>query len=178
MLNDWSRLTRRERAAIFVPTDTSLQEVRDCFHEELAQFSPAERSLSSDRFRLQRRQFNAVLTPSITLMSIHYAPDLHSGMTEAEVRFPLARGSLAWLNPAGIGQLPTVAPSARMNGPEAVEATFGPKGGKHRAVAAQRMLGHRARSGRHDVRLGLALYAVGALSAWALAIRRPPLCLR
>ena len=30
-------ITVRERAAVFIPADTSPQEVRDCLHEELAQ---------------------------------------------------------------------------------------------------------------------------------------------
>ncbi len=162
MLTDWSRLTRRERAAIFVPTDTSPQEVRDCFHEELAQaLGPL-----NDLYRLTDSvfnddNFNAVLTPfDMLMLRIHYAPDLHSGMTEAEVAARLP-AILARLNPAGIGQPPTVAAIGPHEWTEAVEATFGPKGGKHRAVAAQRMLAIARAQGWHDVRLGLALYAVG-----------------
>lgn len=33
---NWSRLTRRETLAIFLPSDASPQEARDCLHEELA----------------------------------------------------------------------------------------------------------------------------------------------
>ena len=34
---DWTSMTVRHNVAIFVPSDTSPQEVRDCLHEELAQ---------------------------------------------------------------------------------------------------------------------------------------------
>ncbi|MDZ4136901.1 MAG: DUF2927 domain-containing protein, partial [Paracoccaceae bacterium] len=34
---DWTTLVRRDRVAVFVPADSSAQEVRDCLHEELAQ---------------------------------------------------------------------------------------------------------------------------------------------
>ncbi|MEL6681301.1 MAG: DUF2927 domain-containing protein, partial [Pseudomonadota bacterium] len=34
---DWATLRRREKAAIFLPSDAAPQEVRDCLHEELAQ---------------------------------------------------------------------------------------------------------------------------------------------
>ncbi|MCU0800305.1 MAG: DUF2927 domain-containing protein, partial [Rhodobacteraceae bacterium] len=34
---DWTTVETRDRVAIFVPSDTTPQEVRDCLHEELAQ---------------------------------------------------------------------------------------------------------------------------------------------
>ncbi|MDP5359372.1 MAG: DUF2927 domain-containing protein, partial [Paracoccaceae bacterium] len=34
---DWATLRRREKAAIFLPSDVTPQETRDCLHEELAQ---------------------------------------------------------------------------------------------------------------------------------------------
>ena len=43
---DWANLQTRNRVAIFVPSDTSPQEVRDCLHEELAQaIGPRPRGL-------------------------------------------------------------------------------------------------------------------------------------
>src|SRR5690606_35615909 len=33
----WPSLLRREKLAVFLPADSSAQEVRDCLHEELAQ---------------------------------------------------------------------------------------------------------------------------------------------
>jgi hypothetical protein len=161
-LTDWSRLTRRDRAAIFVPSDTSPQEVRDCFHEELAQaLGPL-----NDLYRLTDSvfnddNFNAVLTPfDMLMLRIHYAPDLHSGMTEGEVAARLP-AILARLNPGGAGLPPSVAAIGPHDWTEAVEDTFGPQGGKTRAAAAQRMLAIVRAQGWADARLGLALYAVG-----------------
>lgn len=34
---DWTKLERRDRAAVFVRFDVAPQEIRDCLHEELAQ---------------------------------------------------------------------------------------------------------------------------------------------
>ena len=34
---DWTTLTTRDRVAIFIPSDTAPQEIRDCLHEEVAQ---------------------------------------------------------------------------------------------------------------------------------------------
>lgn len=161
-LTDWSRLTRRDRAAIFVPSDTSPQEVRDCLHEELAQaLGPL-----NDLYRLTDSvfnddNFNAVLTPfDMLVLRIHYAPELHSGMTEADVAARLP-AILARLNPRGTGLPPTVAAIGPHDWTEAVEATFGPQGGKTRAAAARRMLAIVEAQGWRDARLGLALYAVG-----------------
>ena len=74
---DWGRITHREKAAIFVPADTSPQEVRDCLHEELAQaMGPL-----NDLFRLPDSVFNddnfhAVLTGfDVLMLGGPYAPD-------------------------------------------------------------------------------------------------------
>ncbi len=161
-LTDWGQLTQRQRAAIFVPSDTSPQEVRDCFHEELAQaLGPL-----NDLYRLTDSvfnddNFNAVLTPfDMLMLRIHYAPDLHSGMTEAEVAARLP-AILARMNPAGTGLPATGAAIGPHDWTEAVEATFGPQGGKTRAASARRMLAIVHAQGWTDARLGLALYAVG-----------------
>ena len=51
---DWAQVTQRDRAAIFIPADTSPQEVRDCLHEELAQaLGPL-----NDLYRLPDSVFN------------------------------------------------------------------------------------------------------------------------
>ena len=60
---DWTTLERRDRAAVFVPSDVAPQEIRDCLHEELAQaLGPL-----NDLYRLSDSVFNddnihAVLT--------------------------------------------------------------------------------------------------------------------
>ena len=99
---DWTRMTRRERLAIFLPNDASPQEARDCLHEELAQaLGPL-----NDLYRLPDSVFNddnihAVLTGfDMLMLRATYAPELHNGMSRAEasqVIGPL----LARLNPRG-----------------------------------------------------------------------------
>lgn len=101
---DWAQISRRDKVAIFVPSDTSPQEVRDCLHEELAQaMGPL-----NDLFRLPDSVFNddnfhAVLTGfDMLMLKVHYSPELRSGMNEAEVAARLP-AILARLNPGGQG---------------------------------------------------------------------------
>lgn len=84
---DWSLVTSRTRAAIFVPSDTSPQEVRDCLHEELAQaIGPL-----NDLYRLPDSVFNddnfhTLLTGyDMAMLRIYMDPALQSGMSRAEV---------------------------------------------------------------------------------------------
>ncbi len=99
---DWRNLRQRSRATLFVPDDSSPQEVRDCLNEETAQaLGPV-----NDLFRLPDSVFNddnfqSVLTGfDMLMLRLHYAPDFASGMGEAEVaaRLPAV---LARLNPRG-----------------------------------------------------------------------------
>ncbi len=81
------RVTEREKAAIFVPADTSPQEVRDCLHEELAQaMGPLNDLYQLPNSVFNDDNFNTVLTSfDMMMLRMHYAPELHSGMTQAEV---------------------------------------------------------------------------------------------
>jgi hypothetical protein len=99
---DWTRIVTRERAAIFVPRDSSPQESRDCLHEELAQaLGPL-----NDLYRLADSVFNddnmhGVLTGfDMLIMRAYYAPELSTGMTRSQVatRLPAILGRL---NPQG-----------------------------------------------------------------------------
>ena len=99
---DWTTLTRRDRAAIFIPSDVAPQEIRDCLHEELAQaLGPL-----NDLYRLPDSVFNddnihTVLTSfDMLVLRTFYAPELRNGMSrgEAAIRLPAI---LARLNPAG-----------------------------------------------------------------------------
>ena len=108
---DWTRLTTRERLTVFLPNDSSPQEVRDCLHEELAQaLGPL-----NDLYRLPDSVFNddnvhTVLTGfDMLVLRAYYDPDLRSGMTREEVARALP-AILSRLNPAGDGQ-----PSARLS---------------------------------------------------------------
>lgn len=99
---DWTTLTRRDRAVIFVPADVAPQETRDCLHEELAQaLGPL-----NDLYRLPDSVFNddnihAVLTGfDMLILRTYYDPELQNGMSRGEVatRIPAI---LARLNPKG-----------------------------------------------------------------------------
>lgn len=99
---DWTTLTRRDRAAIFVPSDVAPQEIRDCLHEELAQaLGPL-----NDLYRLPDSVFNddnihAVLTGfDMLVLRTYYDPALANGMTRGDVAVRLP-GILARLNPTG-----------------------------------------------------------------------------
>ncbi len=166
---DWSQMTFRSRAAIFLPADTSPQEMRDCLHEEVAQaLGPL-----NDLYRLPDSVFNddnflSVLTGfDMLVLRIHYAPELASGMTEAEVAARLP-AILARLNPAGQtgpAPVPRDTPRAWI---AAVEQALGPadrappgRGQDDRVTAARRALALAQAQGWHDSRLGLAWFALG-----------------
>lgn len=162
---DWATLTRREAVSIFVPSDTSPQEVRDCLHEEVAQaMGPL-----NDLFRLSDSVFNddnfhTVLTSfDMLILRVHYAPELSNGMNEAEVAKRLP-GLLARLNPGGgfggaaSGQIASRAWNV------AVGQAFG-KNAAARKSGADAMLALAAAQGWRDARLGFAYFAKGRVHA-------------
>lgn len=158
---DWTTLSAREQVAIFIPSDTSAQEVRDCLHEELAQaIGPL-----NDLYHLPDSVFNddnfhTVLTGfDMLMLRLHYAPELRNGMNEAEAAKYIP-GLLARMNPGGEGRggdLKSIAPRSWVT---AVEQTFGVRGGSSKA-AAERMLSIAMAQGWHDGRLAFSYYAVG-----------------
>lgn len=99
---DWTTLRQRDRVSVFIPADSSAQEVRDCLHEETAQaMGPL-----NDLFRLTDSVFNddnfhtSLTGFDMTVLRAYYAPEMRSGMTQAEVAAKLP-GVLARINPAG-----------------------------------------------------------------------------
>lgn len=103
---DWTTLNRRDRVAIFVPSDVAPQEIRDCLHEELAQaLGPL-----NDLYRLPDSVFNddnihAVLTGfDMLILRAYYAPELRNGMSRGEVARVLPQ-VLNRINPQGAGRL-------------------------------------------------------------------------
>jgi hypothetical protein len=152
---DWALVTRRERAAIFIPSDTSPQEVRDCLHEELAQaLGPL-----NDLYRLPDSVFNddnfhSVLTGfDMAILRLTYSPVLASGMTRAEVA----------------ARLGTVATADRGSSPDwarAIETALGRTGSlPARKAAAERALGIALASGWGDSRTAFSHFALGRLVA-------------
>lgn len=161
---DWATLTRRDRAAIIAPADTSPQEVRDCLHEELAQaLGPL-----NDLYRLPDSVFNddnfhTVLTSfDMLVLRAYYDDALSNGMSAPDVAARLP-AILARLNPSGQGRGgrgdTTIAPRAWI---EAVEAALSPRstdGARQRA--AERMLSIARAQGWQDNRLAFSWFALG-----------------
>ncbi len=163
---DWTLLTSRTQVAVFIPNDTSPQEMRDCLHEEIGQaLGPL-----NDLYRLPDSvfnddNFNTVLTGfDMLILRAFYSPDLHSGMTAPEVAAVLP-GLLARINPQGAGGAgPVPGPTPRV-WIEAVETALGSgSSGSVRRDAARRAVSIAESQGWSDGRLAFSLFALGRLS--------------
>ncbi len=160
---NWSQLRTRERLAIFLPNDTSPQEIRDCLHEELAQaIGPL-----NDLYRLPDSVFNddnihTVLTGfDMLILRAYYAPELHSGMTRDQVarRLPAI---LSRLNPAGDRVAPRHSPATPRAWIRAIQTALGPGAGmRQRQSAAQEALRIAKAQGWSDHRRGFSHFALG-----------------
>ena len=163
---DWTTLKTREKMAVFIPSDVSPQEVRDCLHEEIAQaLGPL-----NDLYRLTDSVFNddnfhTILTGfDMLILRATYAPELSSGMTRDEVarRLPAI---LARLNPAGEGRAPSPRPATGRDWITNIEIALGPRAPMpRRRLAARRAVSIARRAGWGDNRLAFSLFALGRLS--------------
>jgi len=164
MLN-WATLRRREKAAIFIPSDVTSQEIRDCLHEELAQaLGPL-----NDLYRLPDSVFNddnihAVLTGfDMLILRAYYAADLRSGMTEAEVAARLP-GIFVRINPRGDrpgGRIPSTTSQAWVDAMTIALGDNAPKPRRRQAAARAVAIGQSL--GWTGPREGFANYAYGRL---------------
>ncbi len=162
---DWLALKERTKLAIFLPYDTSPQDVRDCLHEELAQaLGPL-----NDLYRLNDSVFNddnfhTVLTSfDMLMLRVHYDPRLQNGMSREMVAQRLPE-IFARLNPAGqsagTGQTSST-PRAWIN---AIQFALGPKATKTQRVAeAQRAIDLAKQYGWSDHRRGFSHFAMARL---------------
>lgn len=162
---NWGQITRRQKVAIFVPNDSTPQEMRDCLHEELAQsLGPL-----NDLYRLSDSVFNddnvhTVLTGfDMLILRATYDDALKSGMTRGQVAARLP-GILARLNPRGEN-----APVRRQSRTprvwiDAVQTALGP-GASHaaRQRAATEALKVASAMGWHDHRRAFSHYARGRI---------------
>lgn len=162
---NWALLRTRTTIGIFIPNDTSPQEIRDCLHEELAQaLGPL-----NDLYRLPNSVFNddnvhTVLTNfDMLILKATYAPELTSNMApnEVAVRLPTV---FARINPRGrsLPETPTSAtPIAYV---QTVQKALGPGSSPNaRRAAADRAIRIAEREGWKDHRRGFAHYAKGRL---------------
>ncbi len=163
---DWTLLESREQVAIFIPSDTSPQEVRDCLHEELAQaLGPLNDLYELSDSVFNDDNFHTILTGfDMLMLRAHYDPALQNGMSREEVATRLP-AILARLNPAG--EFPArgvTAPTSRA-WIDAIEAALGPRGSSvERRTAAQEALRIARAEGWQDTRLGFSYFALGRLS--------------
>jgi hypothetical protein len=151
---DWTTVQVRERVAIFVPSDTTPQEVRDCLHEELAQaMGPL-----NDLYRLSDSVFND--------------DNFHTTLTGFDMlvlrAFYVAAvlpGVLARLNPGGGTAAASGSDADPRTWTQAIETALGPRGsaGAKRAAAAQAVAIARAQ-GWQDNRLAFSYYALGRVN--------------
>lgn len=162
---NWAEMQRREKIAIFLPNDTSPQEVRDCLHEELAQaLGPL-----NDLYRLSDSVFNddnvhAVLTGfDMLVLRSYYDRDLANGMSRDQVAARLP-AILARLNPPGERRSAQPLSATPRDWIDAVQTALGPGASEaERRAAANAALAIAKRETWQDHRLGFSYFALGRL---------------
>ncbi len=163
---DWTTLTQRERATVFIPDDVSPQEARDCLHEEVAQaLGPL-----NDIYRLPDSVYNddnlnTVLTSfDMLILRAYYDPQLKNGMSRDEAANVLP-GIFKRLNPLGeatpsdgLGKTPRV-------WIDFIETALGPRTSQsRRLISARKAVTLAHDQGWLDNRLGFSLFAQGRLA--------------
>ncbi len=163
---NWGLLRSREKIAIFLPNDSTPQEVRDCLHEELAQaLGPL-----NDLYRLPDSIFNddnvhTVLTGfDMMILRAYYAPEIRSGMTRGQVAARLP-AILARINPAGENRASNPLTSSPREWIRAIQTALGPGANpSQRRTAAQTALNIAKSMGWQDHRRGFSHFAMGRLT--------------
>lgn len=162
---DWTTLTRREKATVFIPSDVAPQEARDCLHEELAQaLGPLNDLYHLSDSVFNDDNFNTVLTGfDMLVLRMTYAPELASGMSRAAVaaRLPAV---LARINPAGgptHAQAPVITPR---DWTRAIEAALSPRSNaSQRRSGAERALAIATANGWTDNRRAFSHFIIARL---------------
>ncbi|MCP5074971.1 MAG: DUF2927 domain-containing protein [Rhodobacteraceae bacterium] len=165
-VTDWSSLDRRDRAIIFMPSDVSAQDSRDCLHEELAQaLGPL-----NDLYRLPDSVYNddnfhIVLTSyDMLILRAYYAPELRNGMSQHEVAAVLPR-LLTRINPVGNGIPPRLLKATRQDWEKEIETALGVQvSDQARIAAADRALKIAHQANYNDHRLGFTYFARARVS--------------
>ncbi len=167
----WSDQKALGTAAIFLPLDTTPQDVRDCLNEEITQaLGPA-----NDLYRLPDSiwnddNFHGMATAfDMLMLRALYQPDLESGMTREEVAAALPT-VLTRINPKG-RKLPHQPrqPESKAWAEAIEEALSRDEPRNARVEAAARAAQIAAEMRPQDHRLGVALLTLGRLS-----LRRDP----
>jgi len=162
----WPHQTERHKVMIFLPSDATPQEVRDCLHEEFAQaLGPL-----NDLYRLPNSVFNddnvhTVLTSfDMLILKITYASDLHSGMSRTQVQDRLP-AILNKINPRGISRSPNnLKPTPRV-WINLIQTSFSPDISiSRRHSAARQSVSVAQTNGWHDHRLGLSYFSLALIT--------------
>ncbi|WP_209427135.1 DUF2927 domain-containing protein [Pararhodobacter sp. SW119] len=163
---DWTRVAQRRQTAVFIPIDTTPQEIRDCLHEEVAQaLGPL-----NDLYRLPDSVFNddnfqTTLTGfDMLILRAWHAPELAPGMAPEAVAARLP-AILDRLNPAGRRPgAPDPGPTPR-DWIEAIETTLGAGASTaQRRAASQRAVQIAGGEGWRGPRLALSLFLAARLA--------------
>lgn len=167
----WSDQDELRGAAIFLPLDTTPQDVRDCLHEEITQaLGPA-----NDLYRLPHSiwnddNFHGMATAfDMLMLRVLYQPEFASGMPRAEVaaRLPAV---LDRVNPAGRGLPARARASESRDWGRAIEAALARDALRSRRMLAADEAVRLAGAMRPvDHRLGVSLLTRGRLT-----LRRDP----
>lgn len=158
---DWTRVVRRDRALVIVPADSTVQDMRDCLHEEIAQsLGPL-----NDLFRIGETvwnddNFQTVLTGfDMLVLRVWNDPALQPGMTREQVadRLPAL---LARHNPSGAASTPPALDPVPtpMAWTRAIEAALGATSRRASFREAQRALAIALEQRWQDERLAFSLF--------------------
>ncbi len=162
---NWSSLSERTTVSVFVPSDGTPQELRDCLHEEFAQsLGPL-----NDLYRLPFSVFNddnvhTVLTSyDMLILRAIYSDELRSGMTRAEVAKRLP-SIFARINPVGNSVPATqLGKTHRQWKAYISKALGGATTNSERFQAAQSAVNFANQAGWRDHRLGFSYYVLARL---------------
>jgi len=167
----WSARSTLGRAAIFLPSDTTPQDVRDCLHEEITQaLGPA-----NDLYRLPDSIWNddnlhGMATPfDMLVLRVLYQPELRSGMTRKEVAARLPR-LLDRENPEGRRLAPEARHAESRAWATAIERALSQRTSRDERLTAARLATQIAAEMQPpDHRLSVSLLTLGRLT-----LRRDP----
>lgn len=162
----WSEQRTLQRAAIFLPPDTTPQDLRDCLNEEVTQaLGPAndlyrlpDTIWNDDNFHGMATRFDMLMLRTL------YQPEIHSGMSREEVAEVLPR-LLDRVNPSGRTVPRTVRSPESKAFATALEAGLDRDASREDRLAAAKLAAQIASEMRPvDHRLGVALLTLGRLS--------------
>lgn len=162
----WASMTNRQMMSIFLPSDASPKEVRDCLHEELAQaLGPVNDLYSLSDSVYNDDNIHSTLTSfDMLVLRVQYDRDLANGMNRSEVAARLP-SILARINPNGntVQATPSAGISPRWN--EAIETALGAgTSDADRISAAQRAVYISTIEGFEDVRAGFSYFVLGRVT--------------